>query len=232
MLSSSYFQLSTQHSALPLPPFVKTVRWALQLPGFDPTAAQTLMAPLGRPPARPPDQPGQARQGAVLLLLYPKAADWYIVFGKRPSHLRHHPGQVAFPGGRCEAGESYETAALRETHEELGVPPATIHLLGPLTPIYIPPSDFEVHPYVGWTAAPPLFLPAPDEVEEVVEMPLAHLADSRNRIVGEWQYPFFRFGEHRIWGGTAVILNEFRERLAQSEELTPSELLPPPNLAK
>ena len=200
-----------------MPHFIETVHHALHLPGFDPTAAQTLMAPLGRPHTRPADQAGQARQGAVLLLLYPRPTGWHLVLGKRPSHLRHHPGQVALPGGRCEPGESYATAALRETHEELGIPPQHITLLGQLTPIYIPPSDFEVHPYVGWAAEPPQFVPAPDEVEEVVELPWAALADSRNCRLGEWQYPYFAWQTHRIWGGTAVILNEFRERLLAVE---------------
>lgn len=193
--------------------FIETVRHALTLPHFDPTAAQLLMAPVGRSATRPPDRPGQARQGAVLLLLYQKEGAWHTVLGKRPSHLRHHPGQVAFPGGRCEPGESYATAALREAEEELGIVPATVHMLGTLTPIYIPPSDFEVYPFVGWAAEPPHFQPAPQEVEEVVELPLAHLNNPQNRVLAGWQYPYFSLGEHRIWGGTAVILNEFRERL-------------------
>lgn len=204
------------------------IKAALQLPQFDTAAAQQTMSPIGRPPRRPSHLPGHGRLGAILLLLYHKNNQLHTVFGKRPDTLRHHPGQIAFPGGKQDPPETFAQTALRETHEELGLAPLNIHLLGQLTPVYIPPSDFTVHPFVGWYTAetPPPFRPSPHEISQVLEIPIAHLRQPQNRIRHGWQFPYFAIGTEKIWGGTAVILNEFLERLAAWEHQNPAEAKP------
>lgn len=197
--------------------FLNKVRQALTLEPFDVFSAQKQMAPVGRPARRPVQQAGKARIGAVLLMLYERQNEAHIVFAKRPQTLKHHAGQVAFPGGRNEPEETFDETALRETYEEIGIPPEQILLLGQLTPIYIPPSDFQVYPFVGWHREKPNFIPSADEVELILEVPLAHFQNPQNRVLDEWTYPFFRVDEHKVWGGTAVMLNEFVERLAAVE---------------
>ena len=136
-----------------------------------------------------------------------------------------HAGQVSCPGGRHEPPESLGQTALRETYEEIGVPPADVELLGQLTSLYVMPSDFEVHPFVGRYLGDgrPSFIPDTREVAAILEVPLRLLLDPATRAEEEMELrgglrlpvPFFRVGEHRVWGATAMILSEFVERLRE-----------------
>jgi len=194
---------------------------ALQLADFDPQGAQEQMMPKSRLRQRPLAETGEARQGAVLMLLYPVAGALQLILIKRCDDLPHHPGQIAFPGGRREDGESLLQAALRETEEEVGVSPAAVTILGSLTPIYIPPSDFEVYPFVGWhEGGRPAFQPDPGEVAGLIEVDLAQLRDPACRNYETWRLrqepidvPYFSLPPHKIWGATAIILSEFLARL-------------------
>lgn len=199
---------------------LQTIIEAMNLVGFDGLAAQRKMMPVPRPVRRPAEMGGQARKGAVLLLLYPKHEQLHFVLTRRPDTFSNHAGQISLPGGRQEANETFAMAALRETHEEIGVDPAGVQLLGPLTPLYIPPSDFEVHPFVGWHPTQPGFVPAGHEVAELIETPLQFLFNPATRQREMWELrgvtteiPFFQIYDHKVWGATAIILGEFVERL-------------------
>ena len=184
--------------------------------------------PVPRPVRRPPNRPGEPNQGAVLLLLYCKKGDVYLVLTRRRDDLQSHAGQVSLPGGRREHRETLQEAALRETYEEVGVPPSRITILGRLTPLYIAPSDFEVHPFVGWHEPAPVFVPQDSEVAELLEVPVALFLrdESRDQELWEWrdillEVPFYRIDEHKVWGATAMMLSEFAERLRlQNGEFT------------
>jgi 8-oxo-dGTP pyrophosphatase MutT (NUDIX family) len=122
---------------------------SLKLPDFDATSAQQKMAPVPRMSRRPADKSGDARLGGVLVLLYCRDSELYVILTRRRDDLQSHAGQVSFPGGRNEAPETLLATALRETHEEVGINPQMLGVLGELTPLYIFPSDYEVHPFVG-----------------------------------------------------------------------------------
>lgn len=197
-----------------------TVRQALELPEFDSLAAQSKMTPVPRALQRPSGMGGNPREGAVLLLLYPRGRQTYLVLTLRRPDLNAHAGQISLPGGRLEPGETPAEAALREAHEEVGIRPSRVQLLGALAPLYILPSDFQVHPFVGWHAQPAVFTPQPGEVAELLEVPLLRLLDASTRQEEIWdrrglelQVPFFRVGRHKVWGATAMILSEFLERI-------------------
>jgi 8-oxo-dGTP pyrophosphatase MutT (NUDIX family) len=156
------------------------------------------------------------REGAVLILLYPYENDVYTLLTVRSSALRTHSGQISLPGGRIDAGETARDTALRETHEELGILPDTIEVIGGLTQVYIPPSNYCLSPMLGITPTRPVITPNPDEVAAVIELPARHLVDKANRVIEEWiiegeprKIPYFLFQEHKIWGATAIILSEF-----------------------
>ncbi|MCA9867076.1 MAG: CoA pyrophosphatase [Anaerolineales bacterium] len=199
------------------------IRAALALPGFDGPAAQRRMAPVARPMARPNDQPNSPRLGGILILLYCVDDEFHIVLTQRPDYDGVHAGQVSCPGGRHEPPETLGETALRETWEEIGIPPADVELLGQLTPLYVMPSDFEVHPFVGrYTGAGrPRFVPDPREVAAILEVPLRLLLDPATRAKEEMELrgglrlhvPFFRVGERRVWGATAMMLSELVERI-------------------
>ncbi len=201
------------------------VRAALQLAGFDGPAGQRRMAPVARPMLRPDDRPAGPRLGAVLMLLYCADDDLHVVLTQRPEYDGVHAGQVSCPGGRHGPPESLGQTALRETYEEIGIPPADVELLGQLTSLYVMPSDFEVHPFVGrYTGVGrPSFIPDTREVAAILEVPLRLLLDPATRAEEEMELrgglrlpvPFFRVGEHRVWGATAMILSEFVERLRE-----------------
>ena len=203
------------------------IRQALTLPQFDVAAAHEFMLPMAGRRKRPPELPGQARVGGVLLLLYCYRQTMYLVLTQRRDDLNSHAGQISFPGGRQEVGETAVQAALRETEEEIGVPTQEISILGKLTSIYIPPSDFAVHPFVGWVASGerPSFVPEPGEVAEILEVPLQHLLDPNTRQVGSipirgatYTVPYYNFKDRKIWGATAIMLSEFLERVRQAAD--------------
>ncbi|WP_420645784.1 NUDIX hydrolase [Candidatus Leptofilum sp.] len=204
------------------------IQRALSLPNFDAHAAHYHMLPTDRSRQRPPELSGHPRVGGVLLLLYPHLQNTYLALTRRRDDLNAHAGQISFPGGRQESGETAVQAALRETEEEIGVPSRKVTVLGELTSIYIPPSDFEVHPFVGWVngGERPFFTPEAREVAEILEVPITHLLDPNTREVGPhpvrdavYTVPYYNVYGHRVWGATAIILSEFLERL----RLVPAE---------
>jgi 8-oxo-dGTP pyrophosphatase MutT (NUDIX family) len=212
---------------LPTPStFVAQVREALQrpLPGIE---TQMQMAPVPRPGTTSvPELNWDCRRAGVLVLLYPCGDGLCVVLTRRVESVEHHRGQISFPGGGLHAGESAQHAALRETEEELGVSPATLDLLGELTPLYIPPSDFCVYPFVAHAGERPDFVPNPQEVAEVIEAPLSHLLDPATRRDEMWKWrdasrcvPFYAIGEHKVWGATAMILCELLTLIGDLHEI-------------
>ncbi len=156
------------------------------------------------------------REGAVLVLIFPLDGVPATVLTVRRDDLSAHAGQVSFPGGRREPNETFLEAALREAHEEVGLPiTEDLRVLGRLTPIYVPPSNFCVYPFVAVLPRRPHFTPHEAEVKAILEVPLAHFLDPRVRheeqriIEGRpvW-VPFYAVGEHKVWGGTAMMLTE------------------------
>jgi 8-oxo-dGTP pyrophosphatase MutT (NUDIX family) len=159
----------------------------------------------------------QSLEPAAVLLLVVNHPEPTVVLTQRTSHLAHHAGQIAFPGGRREGGEETpESTALREAHEEIGLDGARVELLGRL-PEYRTSTGFAVTPVVGWVEPPLSYRPDPHEVAEVFEVPLDFLLDPRNhryesafyrgRMRHYWAMPY---GERFIWGATAGMLVTFQ----------------------
>lgn len=163
------------------------------------------------------------RPAAVVLPLQLRGSVWRIVLTKRSPHLAEHAGQISFPGGRVDAGESDEAAALRELSEELGVDPKYVRLLGRLTDVYVFASDFCIRPFVADIDSKVAFEPNQTEVEEVLEIPLSEIRADPNQLQwrsirrGELEFsaPHIAWRKHRIWGATATILGEFSSLLQE-----------------
>lgn len=187
------------------------------LPGL---GAQLRMAPNPRAGWDPLKFPGDARLAAALLLVYPHNDTVNITLTVRGSELRNHTGQVSFPGGRVDDGETIEAAAIREANEEVGVDPRTVEILGRLTPLHIPVSRFILHPVVAFTTMRPAFQRAEWEVARIIEAPLPLLHDPKTikrelmtRVVDgqtiEVDVPFYDVDGEKVWGATAMVLAEF-----------------------
>ena len=184
------------------------------LPGHE---AHLRMAP--RDPARRADLSVDARdcrEAGVLVLLHPDDADPSVVLTVRRDHLPDHAGQIAFPGGQRERGESLSGTALREAEEEINLSPASVDVLGALTPLFIPPSKFCVHPVVGHTPSAASLRPTDAEVGRILQVPLAHLLDPATRTTEtrllngmDVDVPYYDVAGHTVWGATAMMLAEF-----------------------
>jgi 8-oxo-dGTP pyrophosphatase MutT (NUDIX family) len=168
---------------------------------------------------RGPVGPG-ARAAAVVLLLYPWRGEWHLPLILRPESMSDHGGQISLPGGRGEPGESAEQCALRELSEELGVMSDDVTVLGQLASIVVYASNYLVTPFVATSAVRPQFEPNASEVQELYEVPLAHVLDDRCResLTVEQGHLRFRapsivFQGRHIWGATGVILGQFAEML-------------------
>ncbi len=158
-----------------------------------------------------------------MALLYPRSDDWYMVFILRKSNNARdrHRGQIGFPGGRYEETDAdLSVTARRETEEEVGVYMTDIELLGSLTDLYIPVSNFLVSPFVGKLNYAPTFVPQESEVDEILEVPFRQLADptivkQTDMTVGEGitlnQVPYFDLQGKVLWGATAMMVSELLE---------------------
>ncbi len=197
---------------------------ALKSADIDAETAQKKMVPRPRG-TRSSGLAGQPREGAVLVILYQLNSATHLVLTRRRDDLNSHAGQISFPGGRRENGESLIATAVREAQEELSVNPGNLNHLGRLACLYIPPSDYEVHPFVAWHDGRPLFIPQVGEVAEILEVPLSHLLDPATCREEVWEIrgfqvevPYFLVGGHKVWGATAMMLSEFIDRLRTLNE--------------
>ncbi len=219
----------THHLSLDLPA-IDQIRQALTrpLPG---KAGQIKMAPEQRlDRLNRWERPDNYREAAVLLLFYPSIPpgsngssahpselELYFVLIRRPDYPGVHGGQISLPGGRREGGESLPATALREAQEEIGLAPETVEIVGQLSPLYTPPSNFYIFPFVAFGPGRPKFQPNPTEVAEIIETPLSLLLNPathkeeiwRFQNYGDCRVPFFDVYGHQVWGATAMILSEF-----------------------
>jgi 8-oxo-dGTP pyrophosphatase MutT (NUDIX family) len=161
------------------------------------------------------------RESAVVVLLYPIGKVWNTVLILRQGYEGVHSGQISFPGGKSEKDDSsLEFTALRELHEELGVDPAKVEMLGQLSSLYIPPSNFIVQPFVGITTSKPSFVPDQREVDQVIETPVHRFFEPDvikntdlylKRYNTSLNVHYFNIQDHMVWGATAMMISEFRE---------------------
>ncbi len=173
------------------------------------------------------EAPTAARQAAVLLALFPKDGEWNIVLIERNANDRdHHGGQISFPGGKAEPydGTMLKTA-LREAEEEVGIAQQEVKILGGLTDLYIPVSNFQVHPFLGYLEAAPTYRLQLEEVNAVLEAPLSHFQQQGRGQVTDIpinsqimlkNVPYFDLHGRVLWGATAMMLNELLDLLADN----------------
>lgn len=164
-----------------------------------------------------------AKQAAVLSLFYPNEFNQtHLILILRKTYKGVHSAQVGFPGGKVEhEDKDLKFTALRETKEEVGVPEHQVQVLKQLTPMYIPPSNFTVHPFLGITESTPQFTKQDEEVEDLIEVPLSHFLEASSVITTsvatsykvEVQVPAFKLNDHVVWGATAMMLSEVKDLL-------------------
>ncbi len=169
--------------------------------------------------------PENSKKAGVIALFYPDAKlTTHLLLIHRKTYEGVHSNQIGFPGGKMESNDSdlIETA-LRETHEEVGVPPEEVTLIKSLSTVYIPPSNFEVQPYVGLLVNPFSFIPEEAEVESLVEVPIVDFMDDSKiftqklstSYATDIDVPAFNLNGYTVWGATAMMLSEIKELLKQ-----------------
>lgn len=196
-------------------PVAARLREALSRPA-GPSSDYDLNPGMRHDPAKP------LRPAAVLVPVWLRPEGASLILTKRSSRLKHHPGQIAFPGGKVDPSDaSAQAAALRETQEEIGLPPARVEILGTL-PVHETVTGFAVTPFVGLIRGAFDPLPEAGEVEEVFTVPLSHVLDparfaiERRRWLGVWRrYYAVPYGPYYIWGATARILRGLADRAGQ-----------------
>ena len=157
---------------------------------------------------------GSLKHSSVMLLLFEEKEELYVCLIKRTGHMKFHPGQIAFPGGRIEPGETALETALRETFEEIGVDPGKIEIAGALSELYVSASQFLIQPFVGWIREKPSFTINSNEVEKLIFFPLLKYRNLSDHVeiditTKKITVPCIRFENEIIWGATAMILAEF-----------------------
>jgi 8-oxo-dGTP pyrophosphatase MutT (NUDIX family) len=184
-----------------------------ELPGYQ---SHSKMLPPGRRLKAAPEEIALVKESGVLILLFPIDGRLYTCLTQRPLTLTHHPGQISFPGGKVEDGDtSAEMAALREANEEIGVEIADLEVLGSLSNLYVEVSKFSIHPFLAWMQGQPRFTVNADEVEEVILFPIGDFVE--NEVINETQIKtsigildikYYPLDGKIIWGATAMILSE------------------------
>ena len=162
------------------------------------------------------------REAAIMMLFYPKNKQTHLALILRTSYNGVHSSQIAFPGGKVEKfDKNYQETALRETQEEIGISSEKINVIRDFTPIYIPPSNFMVYPFLGYSENELIFYADANEVAGIIELPIADFLDESivisNRMSTSYNQeidvPAFKIQEHIVWGATAMMLSELKDVL-------------------
>lgn len=185
------------------------------LPGVK---AQGRMTPSGVKDARfNVEMMDSARLSGVLILLYQKSGHWHVPLTLRQEYEGIHSGQVSLPGGKKEESDSNVVdTALREAHEEVGIQSSRLEIIGQLTDLYIPPSNFKVTPTLAYAVESPNFIIDAFEVKKLIEAPISVLRDKNTIKTKHMEFgngysvemPYFDIHGHVVWGATAMILSE------------------------
>ncbi len=205
--------------------FIRSLEKSLAgiLPGQD---SQYKLAPLVRKDQmRKIKNPSEGTPSGVLILFYPVNQEIFIPFIRRPRYDGVHSGQIAFPGGKYEKDDrNLHTTALREAWEEIGINPSHVSIIGELTSLYIPPSNFNVLPVVAFAERTPEFSIDPAEVDHILRFNIREILDRKSLTEKEismsnglvFKTPCFVVRDQVIWGATAMMLNELIDVIRKS----------------
>ena len=161
------------------------------------------------------DKISKMKQAAVLVCFFKKEDEYYLPLIKRPIHEKNHPGQIALPGGSREENETLEITALREAFEEVGIIPDNVDIIGEMTPLPVPVSNYLISPFIGMTEKEPEWNLNKQEVDELIIVKFKELISSDNGYYEKWKLnestlnvPIFKIMNKKIWGATAAVLSE------------------------
>jgi 8-oxo-dGTP pyrophosphatase MutT (NUDIX family) len=187
---------------------------------MEPVRAATRSITAGELSRYVPPPGSDPREGAVLMLFGEGPEGRDLLLTERAHHMRSHPGQISFPGGKLDPTDASPTAAaLREAQEETGLDPAGVDVLGELPELWLPPSNFAVTTVIGWwREESPVGVVDPDEVHAVLRVPIDHLLDPAHRVttmhpLGRLGPGFLLDGELLLWGFTAGIISRLFDHL-------------------
>ena len=192
------------------------------LPGAE---AHQLLSPLRAKEKSSYIPKTDARKAGVMVLIYPIQNKTHLVLTQRHPYPGVHGGQISFPGGKQDPEDkNLKETALREAYEEVGVSKNEIEILGPLSPIYIPPSNFHVQPLLAYSHTRPTFIKEEAEVASILDIPLSTLLKKETvqslpvNIRGyNREVPCFKVEDHIIWGATAIVLSELIYMIRQHQ---------------
>lgn len=160
------------------------------------------------------------KKAAVLMLLYPKSSQTHMALIVRNSYPGIHASQIAFPGGKVELfDKDLSETALRETHEEIGIAKEKVNVIRAFSEVYIPPSNYLVSPFLGFSDEELFFTLNPEEVSDLIELPLHQFLDESNVVTvnmttsyaNNIMVPAFQIGDYLVWGATAMMMSELKE---------------------
>lgn len=186
-----------------------------ELPG---RKAHLMMAPISRHDEI--EVPDDHILACVLLLLFPKNKEWHLVLIERADDNPHdhHAGQISLPGGRFEDTDySYQDCALREAEEEIGINASDVGVIGELSQIYIPISNYLIYPFIGFMSDEPEFSMQKNEVKKIIDVPIKLFIESRYKKSSDLNIrntllpnvPYYDINNKALWGATAMIISEF-----------------------
>ena len=196
--------------------FVQYLAEALagELPGLK---SHRKLVPPGRELTPPAGALSLVKHSGILFLLFPEENRLFTCLIKRPVSMKHHPGQIGFPGGKVEENDdSPQKTAIREAEEEVGLSPGSFSIIGKLSDLYIQVSNFIIHPFVAWADKKPSFSKNNLEVEDIILFPVQDFMENEqmdevvlDTFSGPLKVPYYPYNGEIIWGATAMILSEF-----------------------